>query len=80
MDSAVHDGRKESTSEDVISIDDCINAACPWSGLPVSPAALTRYHGSVVGFCNAGCRDKFDLARDMFDRLIEVGGARSLEA
>lgn len=56
---------------DEISIDDCINDICPWSGLPVAPSSLTRYRGAVVGFCNPGCRDKFELARDAFDSRID---------
>ena len=33
-----------------------INAACPYSGAPVSHFA--RIEGQVIGFCNAFCRDK----------------------
>lgn len=33
-----------------------INAACPFSGKPVSHFA--RIEGQVIGFCNAFCRDK----------------------
>ena len=47
-----------------------INAHCPWSGVPVSADSLTRYRGHLVGFCNPGCRDKFDQAVAAFDRLI----------
>ena len=45
-------------------LDDCINTHCPWSGKPVSPDSLTLYGGRVVGFCNPGCRDKFEQAFD----------------
>lgn len=34
------------------------NAACPYSGKPVSPDGLAEIGGTVIGFCNAGCRDK----------------------
>ena len=54
-----------------LKIDDCINEACPWSGKPVSADSLLRYHGKVVGFCNPGCRDKFQKAADLFDGLID---------
>jgi YHS domain-containing protein len=47
-----------------------INAICPWSGDPVSEDSLTEYRGHIVGFCNPGCRDKFEKARDMFDEAI----------
>jgi hypothetical protein len=32
---------------------------------------LTRYRGKVVGFCNTGCRDKFEAATRAFDGRIE---------
>ena len=54
-----------------LRIDDCINRTCPWSGKPVSADSLTRYRGQVVGFCNPGCREKFDAATGAFDALIE---------
>jgi len=47
------------------------NASCPWSGNPVRADSLTRYRGHVVGFCNPGCRDKFERALACFDRLID---------
>ncbi|MEM6586577.1 MAG: glutathione S-transferase [Pseudomonadota bacterium] len=50
-----------------LSIEDCVNVHCPWSGEPVSPDSLTLYQGRVVGFCNPGCRDKFAAAIDHFD-------------
>jgi hypothetical protein len=35
--------------------------------MAVSGDSLTLYRGSVVGFCNPGCRDKFDKAAGMFE-------------
>jgi YHS domain-containing protein len=32
---------------------------------------LTLYQGKVVGFCNTGCRDKFEKAAKAFDAAIE---------
>ena len=60
-----------------LNIADCINETCPWSGKPVRPDSLTEYKGQVVGFCNPGCRDKFDTAIRHFgesrsDRGTEV--------
>ena len=49
----------------------CVNRTCPWSGAPVSEDSLTLYRGEVVGFCNPGCRDKFDAATAAFDAAIE---------
>ena len=49
----------------------CVNRTCPWSGKPVSADSLTLYRGQVVGFCNTGCRDKFDAAARTFDAAIE---------
>ena len=54
-----------------LSINAAVNKTCPWSGNPVSADALTRYRGHVVGFCNTGCRDKFEKATSLFDKLIE---------
>jgi hypothetical protein len=51
--------------------EDAVNATCPWSGDPITDDALTRYRGEVVGFCNPGCRDKFEAATAAFDRAIE---------
>jgi hypothetical protein len=54
-----------------LKLEDCINRTCPWSGDPVSPDSLTTYKGKVVGFCNTGCRDKFEKAASMFDAALE---------
>jgi len=53
-----------------LALEDCENTHCPWSGKPVSADSLTEYKGRVVGFCNPGCRDKFDRAVDHFDSVI----------
>ncbi len=45
-----------------LDIADCINETCPWSGKRVRADSLTEYGGRVVGFCNPGCRDKFEAA------------------
>jgi hypothetical protein len=55
----------------VLKMEDAINETCPWSGKPVSAEALTLYNGHVVGFCNTGCRDKFETATLMFDAAIK---------
>ena len=57
---------------DDLRLEDCVNSTCPWSGEPVSADSLTRYRGKVVGFCNTGCRDKFEAATRAFDREIEA--------
>ena len=56
---------------DGLRLEDCVNDVCPWSGEPVSEDSLTQYRGEVVGFCNPGCRDKFDAAAKAFDAAIE---------
>ena len=56
---------------DELKLSDCVNTHCPWSGDPVSADSLTLYQGKVVGFCNPGCRDKFEKATSMFDAVIE---------
>ncbi len=52
-------------------INDCINATCPWSGKPVQADSLTVYDDQVVGFCNPGCRDKFESAIRHFEDAKE---------
>ena len=54
-----------------LRLEDCVNDVCPWSGDPVSADSLTLYQGQVVGFCNTGCRDKFEKAAKAFDAAIE---------
>ena len=56
---------------DGLRLEDCVTTHCPWSGEPVSEDSLTQYRGEVVGFCNPGCRDKFDAAAKAFDAAIE---------
>jgi hypothetical protein len=51
--------------------EDCVNETCPWSGRPVQADSLAVYRGHVVGFCNTGCRDKFDVAVALFDSKID---------
>ena len=54
-----------------LDLADCVNATCPWSGDPVSADSLTLYRGKVVGFCNTGCRDKFEKATAAFDAAMD---------
>ena len=54
-----------------LRLEDCVNDTCPWSGKPVSADSLTLYNGKVVGFCNPGCREKFESAARAFDQAIE---------
>ena len=56
---------------DELRLEDSVNDVCPWSGDPVSADSLTRYRGKVVGFCNTGCRDKFEAATRAFDAQID---------
>ncbi|MEM9234805.1 MAG: hypothetical protein AAGA69_11295 [Pseudomonadota bacterium] len=51
---------------------DAINTHCPWSGDAVSAEALTVYREQTVGFCNSGCRDKFEQATLEFDQTIAL--------
>ncbi len=57
-------------------IADAINEICPWSGKPVQSDSLTEYDGNVVGFCNPGCRDKFDSAVRHFQESKESQTSR----
>jgi len=54
-----------------LNIADCVNETCPWSGKPVSADSLTTYRGAVVGFCNTGCRDKFEKAVAQFEDSLK---------
>ena len=51
-------------------LEDCINETCPWSGKPVSADSLTFYKGQTVGFCNPGCKEKFETAVAMFETAL----------
>ncbi len=53
-----------------LTLDQAVNETCPWSGKPIQADSLTRYRGVVVGFCNSGCRDKFETATAHFDAAI----------
>ena len=59
-------GTEKSTTQ-LLDIADCINEICPWSGDPVQADSLTEFDGHVVGFCNPGCRDKFERAVQYFE-------------
>jgi len=54
----------------VLKREDCINETCPWSGKPVSEDSLMLYQGHVVGFCNPGCQEKFELAVNHFNDAV----------
>ena len=62
---------------ETLRLEDAVNEACPWSGKPVSADSLTRYNGAVVGFCNTGCRDKFEKAVAHFEAAL---AGRRMEA
>ncbi len=49
---------------------DAVNETCPWSGKPIAADSLTLYKGEVVGFCNPGCRDKFEAAVRHFEEAL----------
>jgi len=55
---------------DGLKLEDAVNETCPWSGEPVSADSLTLYQGRVVGFCNTGCRDKFEKAVRHFETAL----------
>ena len=63
-----------------LNIDDCINETCPWSGKPVQADSLALYGGEAVGFCNPGCRDKFESAVRHFEKARELSGGRIRQA
>ena len=60
----------EAMSDDTLRIEDAVNETCPWSGKPIAADSLTLYRGEVVGFCNPGCRDKFEAAIRHFEKAL----------
>jgi hypothetical protein len=58
--------------QEALKIEDAINETCPWSGKSISADALTLYNGSVVGFCNPDCRDKFAKAVRSFEADLQA--------
>ena len=55
-----------------LRLEDAVNDTCPWSGKPIQEDSLTLYAGAVVGFCNPGCRDKFEAAIRHFEGALEA--------
>ena len=70
--------RMKRMSDDTLRIEDAVNETCPWSGKPIAADSLTLYRGEVVGFCNPGCRDKFDKAVGEFEDALLKKQARAL--
>ena len=60
-----------------LKVEDAVNETCPWSGKPIAPDSLTTYQGAVVGFCNPGCRDKFERAIVHFEDALQARRAQS---
>ena len=58
------------TETAALRIEDAVNETCPWSGKPIAADSLTLYRGFVVGFCNTGCRDKFEAATRHFEAAL----------
>ena len=57
-------------ANEALRIEDAVNERCPWSGDPIAPDSLTTYRDAVVGFCNPGCRDKFETAVQQFEKAL----------
>lgn len=53
-----------------LKVEDAVNETCPWLGKPIAADSLTRYRDVVVGFCNPGCRDKFEKALGHFEEAL----------
>lgn len=51
------------------------NAACPFSGKPVSPDSLVEIQGRVIGFCNPFCRDKVAADPDAWPEVAALLGS-----
>jgi hypothetical protein len=61
-----------------LRIGNAINTTCPWSGDPIKEDSLRLYNGAVVGFCNPGCRDKFEKAINHFEAALQRRGHESV--
>ncbi|WP_019903227.1 glutathione S-transferase [Methylobacterium sp. 77] len=61
-----------SQTHETLRIEDAVNEVCPWSGKPIAADSLTLYNGSVVGFCNPDCRDKFAAAVNAFEAALQA--------
>ncbi len=61
------------------NIEDAVNETCPWSGKPIAADSLTLYNGAVVGFCNPGCRDKFEQAVRHFEDALRARRAAAAQ-
>ena len=57
-------------SDEGLKLEDAVNETCPWSGKPIAADSLTLYKEAVVGFCNPGCRDKFEVAVKHFEAAL----------
>ena len=60
-----------------LKIEDAVNETCPWSNKPIAADSLTEYRGAVVGFCNPGCRDKFEKALAHFEAALTTKKAKA---
>ena len=78
--SAARPKGSKATAKPKLALADAVNDACPWSGDPVRADSLTLYKGEVVGFCNPGCRDKFERAAHLFDTSIETRAGKRARA
>ena len=54
-----------------LKLSDAIIENCPWSGKPIAEDSLTIYKEKVVGFCNPGCKDKFEKAVSVFEENLK---------
>ena len=54
-----------------LKLSDAINENCPWSGKPIAEDSLTIYKEKVVGFCNPGCKDRFEKAVSVFEENLK---------
>lgn len=74
---AGHDGGEGRMNDNALRVEDAVNETCPWSGKPIAADSLALYKGAVVGFCNPGCRDKFETAVAHFEGALQARRADS---
>ena len=55
-----------------VRVGEAINANCPFSAQPVVSQGLADLNGTVIGFCNGFCRDKFVADPEAWPKAMAV--------
>ncbi|MBE7184572.1 MAG: glutathione S-transferase [Methylobacterium mesophilicum] len=58
-----------------LGLEDATSETCPWSAAPIAGNSLMLYKERVVGFCDPGCKSKFEAAVEHFEAALATRGA-----